>query len=369
MTTNDTLIVMTADQLKAIINKTLKNAKNGKESNQTSLTDAAKLLGVDGNWGTALSKGSVIAPGVDLASIAAPSAPAQPSSFKVYLNGFDLDGKFSMSAHATQEAADRDARNWLKGLKNDYPEVDYDQEYVDDIIEEMREVSDYAIRVMQENFELSPPQQGPEAPEDGRIEAEQKAIENGEVDYLQCDFIPQEFFGRKGDDIRGVGVSEDAEWKMTVEEALQLTNLSSVEDIQENSYDSDHLRLSRHAPEWVRDWDGPFEVEFVVHKATPAHESMTAEDRVRDAADDAFIHIQEAEMDEDLMRELDITSDAFRKKVVDEWMKLYGDDLAMRIDYEGAQIVNDHVYDGSYTLMEDELQEMLDAKKASNPAP
>lgn len=30
------------------------------------------------------------------------------------------------------------------------------------------------------------------------------------------------------------------------------------------SHDSDHLRLEPGAPEWARDWSGPFEVEYEV---------------------------------------------------------------------------------------------------------
>lgn len=364
MTTNDTLIVMTADQLKAIVNKTLKNAKNGKESNQTSLTDAAKFLGVDGNWGTALSKGSVIAPGVDLASLSAPGAPAQPSSFKVYLNGFDNDGNFSMSAHATQEAADRDARSWLKGLKNDYPEVDYDQEDVDDVIEEMREVSDYAIRVMQENFELTPP----EEPNDDRIEAEQKAIEDGKVAYLECDFLAQIW---DGDHAIAVEHDDDPSWKMTIDEALKLTRKSKFEDIEEGSLDTDALRQSIHAPDWVKDWDGPFEVEMELQEAVNTAEPITAEDRVREAADDAFIHIQETQVEViELMDELDMDAadtEAFRKTVIDQWMRVFGAELINRVDYEGTQIVSDLIYDHSWHYMQNMLQGLLDTKKASSP--
>lgn len=32
--------------------------------------------------------------------------------------------------------------------------------------------------------------------------------------------------------------------------------------IESHSYESDELRLSEHAPQWVRDWSGPFEVEI-----------------------------------------------------------------------------------------------------------
>ena len=66
---------------------------------------------------------------------------------------------------------------------------------------------------------------------------------------IRCQFIPQAWvngYAIEVDSPQGVAI-----WFMDVD------NLPPP-----GSYDSDGLRFAPEAPQWVKDWAGPFEVEF-----------------------------------------------------------------------------------------------------------
>jgi hypothetical protein len=37
---------------------------------------------------------------------------------------------------------------------------------------------------------------------------------------------------------------------------------SAIEGLQDDTYESDDLRFHRNAPEWIKEWSGPFYVEI-----------------------------------------------------------------------------------------------------------
>lgn len=40
-----------------------------------------------------------------------------------------------------------------------------------------------------------------------------------------------------------------------------------ADDVQDDTYESDELRLHNNAPQWVRDWAGPFYIEILRDEA------------------------------------------------------------------------------------------------------
>ena len=63
-------------------------------------------------------------------------------------------------------------------------------------------------------------------------------------------FRPQAWIGDYAVDVDAEGPTE---FEVPVEE---------VKDIEPRSYDADLLREHDNAPKWVKDWQGPFEVEW-----------------------------------------------------------------------------------------------------------
>lgn len=67
---------------------------------------------------------------------------------------------------------------------------------------------------------------------------------------LLCTFRPQAWMHDYAID---VDPESDTQWTMEVPRAPK-----------PSSYESDELREAPNAPAWVRDWSGPFEVEYEV---------------------------------------------------------------------------------------------------------
>lgn len=70
--------------------------------------------------------------------------------------------------------------------------------------------------------------------------------------FLRCSFRPQAW-GWGGDALYEVEPLGETEWMVTVDTLPQ-----------EQSYESDNLRYADNAPQWCRDWAGPFEVDYTV---------------------------------------------------------------------------------------------------------
>lgn len=73
---------------------------------------------------------------------------------------------------------------------------------------------------------------------------------------LRCTFRPQAWGRPDSDALYEVEGNGPLEWTTTVETLPE-----------EHSYDSDNLRYAESAPQWCRDWDGPFEVDYKVIEA------------------------------------------------------------------------------------------------------
>lgn len=65
---------------------------------------------------------------------------------------------------------------------------------------------------------------------------------------IRCEFVPQAWINDYACPVDPLGRTS---WTMTVAKLPK-----------PNSYESDWLRDSHRAPAWVRDWLGPFEVEY-----------------------------------------------------------------------------------------------------------
>lgn len=76
---------------------------------------------------------------------------------------------------------------------------------------------------------------------------------------LKCTFIPQVWVRDTAMEVNPEG---EQSWIMTMLEVEELTGHAGTEDLDEDPFQRDELRFSREAPSWVKDWSGPFEVEW-----------------------------------------------------------------------------------------------------------
>jgi hypothetical protein len=74
----------------------------------------------------------------------------------------------------------------------------------------------------------------------------------GRTYRLRCTFVPQSWVNENA-------IRVDGDGPLTWEADYVLDELPGY-----HSYESDELRLHDEAPPWVRDWQGPFEVEYQV---------------------------------------------------------------------------------------------------------
>jgi len=70
---------------------------------------------------------------------------------------------------------------------------------------------------------------------------------------LRCTFLPQEWIGDTAYPV--LRDRRPNQWTVQVDEVF-------MEKLTPFSYESDQLRDATEAPKWVREWDGPFEVEY-----------------------------------------------------------------------------------------------------------
>ncbi len=82
-------------------------------------------------------------------------------------------------------------------------------------------------------------------------------------DHTEKPPVPVTFTAQKwvNDHALEVDPLGDTEWKIPYEEFIQITNGREPKDVESDTYDSDYLRFSKDAPQWIRDWDGPFYCE------------------------------------------------------------------------------------------------------------
>ena len=103
---------------------------------------------------------------------------------------------------------------------------------------------------------------------------------------LLCTFLPQEWVGDTA-----YPVQRDRrpnQWEVAIDEAFvagmipPATPEEFMERLEPHSYESDQL-ITAAAPEWVREWGGPFEVEYEeIEESSPP---LTDEDYARAASD------------------------------------------------------------------------------------
>ncbi len=141
MADSQTIFAMSSDDLKAIIDKTLSNAAKGKTNKQTNLNDAVRLLGVDGNWGTAKSRETVIAPGANLPS--APT-PALQEKTNVWVNSYHTKNdptRIEIQVFGSDEESKKGAAQFFKDqLQGFNSSIDWPSES-DDIIDFVENMS------------------------------------------------------------------------------------------------------------------------------------------------------------------------------------------------------------------------------------
>lgn len=76
---------------------------------------------------------------------------------------------------------------------------------------------------------------------------------------LKCTFIPQAW---QNDYAIEVDPEGETQWEVTLLEMVELTDYTDPDKLKEDDYARDELRHTKEAPQWVRDWAGPFEVKF-----------------------------------------------------------------------------------------------------------
>lgn len=76
---------------------------------------------------------------------------------------------------------------------------------------------------------------------------------------IRCTFFPQAW-------VRDTAMQVDPQgpdtWTMTLLEMEETTGVSDPEELDDHPYQRDDLRLSKNAPDWVKNWSGPFEIEW-----------------------------------------------------------------------------------------------------------
>lgn len=76
---------------------------------------------------------------------------------------------------------------------------------------------------------------------------------------LRCTFIPQAWIR---DNAVNVDPEGDTQWNMPLSEMEELTGVSSTINLDDDPFARDELRHAVSAPQWVKDWTGPFEIEW-----------------------------------------------------------------------------------------------------------
>ena len=99
------------------------------------------------------------------------------------------------------------------------------------------------------------------------------SIEDLRPRTLEIEFTPQVW-------INDIALSVDPQgptvFSVPEHEALYLTERSRIEDIDSRTFDSDELRHSNNAPDWIRQWSGPFEVDVIaIHNANEENTNDT----------------------------------------------------------------------------------------------
>lgn len=83
---------------------------------------------------------------------------------------------------------------------------------------------------------------------------------------LRCTFIPQRWGGRKNDYAYPADPEGEDTWLVPMLEVEELTGCTGTENLDDDPFARDELRHAKSAPQWVKDWPGPFEVEWeLVH--------------------------------------------------------------------------------------------------------
>lgn len=67
---------------------------------------------------------------------------------------------------------------------------------------------------------------------------------------MRVRFHPQAWINDRAIEVDPQG---ETEWEVEV----------VVDDVEDDTYESDELRLHENAPEWVKDWTGPFFIEVL----------------------------------------------------------------------------------------------------------
>lgn len=78
---------------------------------------------------------------------------------------------------------------------------------------------------------------------------------------IHCTFYPQAWINDNALDVDPEGTMT---WEMDMLEVVELTGVSDLNCMDDNPYARDKLRHSKKAPQWIKDWTGPFEIECKV---------------------------------------------------------------------------------------------------------
>lgn len=81
---------------------------------------------------------------------------------------------------------------------------------------------------------------------------------------LKCTFEPQSWGGPKQDHAYPAEPEGDTTWEMAMLEVAELTGVDDMNKMDDDPFARDELRRSKNAPQWVKDWSGPFEVSWEV---------------------------------------------------------------------------------------------------------
>jgi len=100
---------------------------------------------------------------------------------------------------------------------------------------------------------------------------------------IQCSFVAQAWGGHKFNTAIEVEPRGEVTW------SVPRSWLQGRPIPKENTYESDDLRDYPGAPQWIRDWDGPFEV-LILNRA----ELLTEEEQITELAADMGITVEEA---------------------------------------------------------------------------
>ena len=80
---------------------------------------------------------------------------------------------------------------------------------------------------------------------------------------LICQFIPQVWQGKRDDYALCVDPLGPDEWEMDMAEVEHLTGVTDLDRLDDDPFARDELRFSKTAPDWVKNWTGPFEINLL----------------------------------------------------------------------------------------------------------